>query len=295
MELTLVVKDNYNQLLNYCKSSHVYKNAPPKYDLTVRILRAAAFLAATSVVAACSPMSRVYFIPLMLFSYVTVFQQIIPIFREWRLQELTQDQSKEKVVLYCRAKSDYSGAATTLSNQHMKALTELSKTHSIVFVRAGDIDTINRAMASIKKNQPVVTTLWISCHASPLSMELDAKSIGVDGTTKFNFSNLGRDADIVLDMCSAGKPFNNRLNIAQMIQLQAGPNRKVHCATSTLPWNGTSCIVNEGSKNKWSFKSLLGFNITADISYKDAFATYFETTKPARIRCNSSRSRQFDS
>ena len=273
----------------YPKCAEIYKHAPSAYDIGIRALRTAtlATLAYSNIL--LTGESAFTTLTACGLGYIAVTKEIIPTLREWSVRKLTEDQSKENVVLFCRTTRDFNGAATSLSSSDLAALEEFSKTHSIVLKKVSGTDDINTAIHTINATGRKITTLWICAHGSPEDIQLGNEEVRGEDTDHLvekktqnraitsmgdiHFRKLTKDADIVLSACSVAGDLGGTPNLAEWTQYYAGPHRKVHAPTHDLRWNGTSAKFSTvGEKPSWTFKSLLGLDITADVSYDRALS-----------------------
>ena len=112
--------------------------------------------------------------------------------------------------------------------------------------------------------------LWISVHGSKDGMLLGKNVLSKSNISSVHLSKLGVNANIVLSSCSVGGYKKDEPNIAEWMQLSAGPERRVYAPAINFRADDLFCEnVGQDVKENWKFiKS--GKDYTANISYDES-------------------------
>lgn len=253
----------------------LYKYRPPLYDIAVGIIRGMTPATAIGLMFLAGGVfernSTKTIIATSLLAYGFEAIEIASLINHSRLNRLCRNQNHKKVVLFLEPTSDLFGGATRLHHKTFKILQDLSSTHSIVTKKVSTIHDINDAIREIKKKGSQISTLWINAHGSWAHLNFGSHPkngrINLSNFSLVAWKQLDKPADIVLGSCSSGESIKGGINIADLIQIVAGPMRRVHAPSGTFPYDGTY-LDRSKKKVSYGFRNMWGMDITSDISFK---------------------------
>lgn len=298
-----MIKDLHHNLsvVILSKIQDLYQYRPSMYDIAIGVFRTTLaglltkpLLSLVKDDKSATSLCRVAFIIGVLFWAYIEFSSLI---RWCKVYKISKDQSKKDVVIICRAKFDFNGAANRLSSQQLEIIQNLAQTHSLVLLKANTVKDINAEIDRIVQQGRNIKKLWLTAHGNTNKIALgDDNIIGefpiytIKDTlraffgskvqnvsvSKINLSKLDPKADIILSSCCVGGNTGvvGSLNIAEWFQVYAGKDKRVYAPRALLPSNGTKQTIASNGVANYHFTGLLGTDITSDISYSKATAKF---------------------
>lgn len=148
--------------------------------------------------------------------------------------QLFQPSEKEEAVLLL--KSPFDGTATdVVSPFYLKTFQELSLHYALIRHEVASVEECNQAIQATVDLGKKIKLLYFKTHGNKLShLYLGEQEVDGPSMCQLRFDLLEPDATILLSACKAGAPLENSPNMAEWIQLAAGPERIIYAAKTTI-------------------------------------------------------------
>lgn len=158
-----------------------------------------------------------------------VFRLAFEIPNKRLFDEMARDSEKHKreTGLILTSRYDNSGAFLGVPPGVFRSFERFAATHAVIERRVSSIEDINTAITDTRLGGRKIVLLYVQAHGSPDGVWLGDKPTRKHEVGGIDFSKLEKRALIILYSCNTGVFSKMSFNVAEKVQLAAGPDYRV--------------------------------------------------------------------